>query len=85
MKKLCILCPIDNVEEVKSKFKRSDILHIDVSPTGELPATHKFCSMPTNEERTKRYLALQELTTMEEVEDSSKFLESKNLKVIKSK
>jgi hypothetical protein len=41
--------------------------------------------MPTNEERTKRYLALQELTTMEEVEDSSKFLESKNLKVIKSK
>jgi hypothetical protein len=83
MKKLCILCSVGDVEKVRSKMKRSNILHIGVSPSGENPATYMFCNMFTTDEKTQRLMDLREYTIMEEVDDVNDFLNKKGLKIIK--
>ncbi len=82
MKKLCILCEVDNVDKVKSKLRRDNILHIGVSPSGQNPATHMFCKMFTTDEKTKRLMDIREYTVMEEVDDVSEFLKEKGLRII---
>ncbi len=82
MKKLCILCNVDDLESVKSKMRNQNILHIPVSPTGEPPATHMFCHMFTDATKTSRFLALQDLTIMEEVDSVENFLTERNLIII---
>jgi hypothetical protein len=82
MKKLCILCAVDDVDKVKSKIKRDNILHIGVSPSGQDPATHMFCKMFTTDEKTKRLMDIREYTIMEEVDDVNEFLKQKGLRII---
>jgi predicted house-cleaning noncanonical NTP pyrophosphatase (MazG superfamily) len=82
MKKLCILCEVDNVDKVKSKLRRDNILHIGVSPSGQNPATHMFCKMFTTDEKTKRLMDIREYTVIEEVDDVSEFLKEKGLRII---
>lgn len=83
MKKLCILCNVDDLQAVRSKMRNPGILHIPVSPTGQEPATHMFCEMFTDATKTSRFLALQNLTVMEEVDSAENFLAERNLLIIK--
>lgn len=60
-----------------------DHLKIPLSPTGELPATHWFCFINTNEATYQKMLASQKYTIIEEAVPSE-FLDKHNLKKIKS-
>ena len=60
-----------------------DHLKIPLSPTGELPATHWFCFINTNEATYQRMLDSQTYTIIEEAVPSE-FLDKHNLKKIKS-
>ena len=40
--RICILCEESKVLQARAKMKSDNILNIDLSPTGELPATHKL-------------------------------------------
>jgi hypothetical protein len=79
--KICILCEESKVIQAREKMKNKNILSIDLSPTGELPATHKFCSMSVSEEKANRLLKSAELTIME-IMEPKEFLEKYNLKKI---
>jgi hypothetical protein len=82
MKTLCILCEVADVDKVKRKIRRDDILHIGVSPSGENPATYMFCKMLTTDEKTKRLMDIKKYTIIEEVDDADEFLNQKGLKII---
>lgn len=72
--------------ELKKKFNPDfsiDHLTIPLSETGELPATHWFCFIKTDEEAYQRMLASQLHTVIEEAVPSE-FLENRGLKRIKS-
>lgn len=56
-------------------------LKIPVSPTGQLPATHWFCSTKVNDETYQKMLAAQQHTIIEEAVPSE-FLEKHGLKKI---
>ena len=62
-------------------MKNDNILKIDLSPTGELPSTHKLCVMAVTEERGKELIDSAELTIIEEMR-SKDFLAKHNLKKI---
>lgn len=79
--RICILCEESKVLQVREKMKNDNILVIGLSPTGELPATHKFCSMAVTEERAKELINSAELTIIEAMEPKE-FLEKYNLKMI---
>lgn len=79
--RICILCEESKVQEAREKMKDSKILKMDLSPTGELPATHKFCVMAVTEEKGKQMIDSAELTTIEEMHPRD-FLEKYNLKKI---
>jgi len=51
--RICILCEESKVSQARKKMKNDNILKIDLSPTGELPATHKLCVMAVTEEKPK--------------------------------
>jgi hypothetical protein len=40
--RICILCEESKVLQAREKMKNDNILKIDLSPTGELPATHIY-------------------------------------------
>ncbi len=80
--RICILCEESKVIQVREKMKKDNILQIQCSPTGELPATHYFCTMAVTEEKANSLLAKRELTTME-ISEPKEFLEKWNLKIIK--
>ena len=72
--------------ELKKKFNPDfsiDHLTIPLSETGELPATHWFCFIKTDEEAYQRMIASQMHTVIEEAVPSE-FLEKHGLKRIKS-
>lgn len=76
---------IDKAVELKKKINPDfsmDHLTIPLSETGELPATHWFCFIKTNDETYQRMLASQEHTIIEEGVPSE-FLEKHGLKRIK--
>ncbi len=86
--RLCVLATNENVEAVRAsgltnipEFVGQKLLTIPVSATGELPATHWFCSFSVTKEFYERIVALQKLSEME-LNDTKTFLEARGLKVI---
>ena len=79
--RICILCEESKVSQAREKMKNDNILRIDLSPTGELPATHKMCVMAVPEEKAKQLMDSAELTIIEAM-NPKEFLEKHNLKKI---
>jgi len=79
--RICILCEDSKVQQAREKMKNDNILKIDLSPTGELPSTHKLCVMAVTDERGKELIDSAELTIIEEMR-SKDFLEKHGLKKI---
>jgi hypothetical protein len=79
--RICILCEESKVSQVREKMKNDNILNIDLSSTGELPATHKFCVMAVTEEKAKRLMDSAEFVIIEAM-NPSEFLTKHNLKKI---
>ena len=80
--RVCILCEESKVGQVREKMKRENILTIPCSESGEFPATHRFCSIATDEAGAQNLLAQAEITTME-LSGPKEFLKKWNLKIIK--
>ena len=80
--RICILCDASNLEAARQKEGNNKILTIEFSPTGEKPATHYFCTMVVNQEKTDKLIAKKEFTIME-IAEPKDFLESRGLKMIK--
>lgn len=80
--RICILCEENKVSQVREKMKNGDILKMSLSPTGELPITHKFCVMSLSDEKAKKMMDSAELTIIEAIEPRE-FLEKHNLKLVK--
>lgn len=80
--RVCILCEESKVSQVREKMKRPNILTIKVSPSGEMPATHHFCCVTTDEKGAQDLLGKREITTME-VAEPKEFLSRMDLKIIK--
>jgi hypothetical protein len=64
-------------------MKRSDILKVPCSESGEAPATHRFCCVATDEKGAEELLKKAELTTMEVFMSPKEFLAKWNLKIIR--
>ena len=79
--RICILCEESKVSQAREKMKNDNILKIDLSPTGELPATHKLCVMAVTEEKAKQMIDSAELTIIEAM-NPKEFLEKHSLKKI---
>ena len=79
--RICILCEESKVSQVREKMKNDKILNIDLSPTGELPSTHKLCVMAVTDETAKQMIESAELTIIEAM-NPKEFLEKHNLKKI---
>jgi hypothetical protein len=79
--RICILCEESKVLQVREKMKNDNILNIDLSSTGELPATHKMCVMAVPEYKAQQMISSAELTIIE-VMNPKEFLEKHNLKKI---
>ena len=79
--RICILCEESKVLQVREKMKNDNILKIDLSPNGELPATHKLCVMAVPEEKVKELMDSAELTIIEAM-NPKEFLAKHNLKKI---
>ena len=79
--RICILCEESKVSQAREKMKSDNILNISLSPTGELPATHKLCVMAVTEEKAKQLMDSAELTIIEAM-NPREFLEKHNLKKI---
>ena len=80
--RICILCEESKVLQVREKMKRENILTIPCSESGELPSTHRFCCIATDERRSKELLSKAEINTME-ISGPKEFLTKWNLKIIK--
>lgn len=79
--RICILCEESKVQQVREKMKNKNILHVDLSPTGELPVTHKLCVLAVTEEKAKQMMDSAELTIIEAI-NPKEFLAKYNLKKI---
>ena len=79
--RICILCEESKVLQAREKMKNDNILKIDLSPTGELPATHKLCVMAVPEEKANQMIESAELTIIEAM-NPKEFLAKHNLKKI---
>jgi hypothetical protein len=62
-------------------MKNDNILKINLSPTGELPVTHKLCILAVTEEKANKMINSAELTIIEAM-NPKEFLEKHNLKKI---
>jgi hypothetical protein len=80
--RICILCEDSRVEEVREKTGRKNILQVSCSESGQLPSTHKFCCIATDEKGAQELLSKAEITTME-ISGPKEFLTKWNLKIIK--
>jgi hypothetical protein len=80
--RICILCEESKVSQAREKMKRDSILTIPCSESGELPATHRFCCIATDERGAQELLSKAEITTME-ISGPKEFLTKWNLKIIK--
>jgi hypothetical protein len=79
--RICILCDASKVAEARTKEKNDNILKIELSPTGEKPATHYFCTMVVNQEKADKLMAKKDFTIME-IAEPKDFLAQHNLKII---
>jgi hypothetical protein len=80
--RVCILCEEAKVVQAREKMKKENILTIPCSETGELPATHRFCCIATDEKGAQEFLSKAEITIME-ISGPKEFLTKWNLKIIK--
>jgi hypothetical protein len=80
--RVCILCEESKVSQVREKMKNQNILTIGCSESGELPATHRFCCIATDEKGAQNLLSKAEITIME-ISGPKEFLQKHNLKLIK--
>jgi hypothetical protein len=80
--RICILCEEAKVTQVREKMGNEDILNIDLSPTGELPSTHKLCVMALPDDKAKEMIDSASLTIIEAM-NPKEFLVKHNLKKIK--
>ena len=80
--RVCILCEDSRVEEVREKTGKKNILQVSCSEAGQLPSTHKFCCIATDEKGAQELLSKAEITTME-ISGPKEFLTKWNLKIIK--
>lgn len=80
--RVCILCEESKVEQAREKVNRKNILTVACSETGELPVTHRFCCIATDEKGAQELLDNAEITTME-ISGPKEFLTKWNLKIIK--
>jgi len=62
-------------------MKNDNILKINLSPTGELPPTHKMCVLAVTEEKAQEMINSAELTIIEAM-SPKEFLEKHGLKKI---
>jgi hypothetical protein len=90
--RICILATNENVEAVRLSAKEKipelapfPLLTIPASPTGELPATHWYCSFLASQEMTDRLMAIKTLSEMEITNNTKRILEEKGLKTIKAR
>jgi len=80
--RICILCDASNLEAARQKEGNNKILTIQLSPSGEKPATHYFCTMVVDQKKADKLMAKKEFTIME-IAEPKDFLESCGLKMIK--
>jgi hypothetical protein len=80
--RICILCDASKIEEARRKQGDNNILKIELSPTGEKPVTHYFCTMVVDQKKADKLMAKREFTIME-ISEPKDFLEKYNLKYIK--
>jgi hypothetical protein len=80
--RICILCDASRIEEARQKEDNNKILTIELSQSGEKPATHYFCTMVVDQKKADKLMAKREFTTME-ISEPKDFLEKHNLKMIK--
>ena len=52
--RICILCEASKVADARTKEGKDNILKIELSPTGEKPATHNFCTMVVTQEKADK-------------------------------
>jgi len=80
--RVCILCEEAKVAQAREKMKRDNILTIPCSESGQLPATHRFCCIATDQKGVDDLLNKAEITIME-ISGPKEFLTKWNLKIIK--
>lgn len=80
--RICILCDASKVEAARKKEKNEGILKIELSQTGEAPATHYFCTMVVDQEKADALMAKKDFTIME-IAEPKDFLDRHGLKIIK--
>ncbi len=80
--RICILCESSRIEEARKKYGRDNILNIELSSTGQKPATHNFCTMVVTQEKADKLIAMKEFVTIQ-IAEPKDFLEANNLKMIK--
>lgn len=78
-----ILTEESKVQEVRESWITKDVLKIPVSPTGENPATHYFCSMAGEESKMIEIYNKRNLSIMELDSSPKEFLKKWNLKIIR--
>ena len=81
--RICILTEDSKVQEVRDSWPNKNILKIPVSPTGEEPATHWFCSMAGEESKMMEIYNKKNLSIMELDISPREFLNKWNLKIIR--
>jgi hypothetical protein len=88
---ICILTPAENVDAVREAaktigtFSEADVrklMAIQLSPTGDAPPTHYFCSSLVTQETLDEMLTVRRFSEIV-VSDPRQFLRSRNLKVVK--
>lgn len=80
--RICILCEESKVAQVREKMNNQNILLMNLSPSGSLPATHKFCTMVLPEDKGREMINMAEITINEESHPND-FLNKYGLKLIK--
>lgn len=80
--RLHILTEDSKVNQVREAFGQN-ILKIPLSPTGEEPATHWFCTMAGSDEKMNAIYAKRNLSVMELGTSPKDFLQRWGLKIIK--
>jgi hypothetical protein len=68
--------------QAREKMKNNNILTIPCSESGQLPVTHRFCCIATDQKGVDDLLSKAEITTME-ISGPKEFLSKWNLKIIK--
>jgi hypothetical protein len=80
--RICILCDASRIEEARQKEGNNKILTIELSQSGEKPATHYFCTMVVDQKKADKLMAKREFTIME-IAEPKDFLEKHNLKMLR--